>query len=212
ATVTDTSPPTKNTPQGTVSFSSDGAGLFVVSPGTLATTNALDPTAPAKIGRASCRAGEDTGTAKITATQNGDPSQYPSTDFCDLTRILRTTSTDLPCTPRAVTAAQPTTCPATVTDTSPPTKTTPQGTVSFSSDGAGLFVVSPCTLATTNALDPTAPASCSVTYTPTAHDTGTHKITATYDGVPGPDTGPGFFILTVSLRTTSTDVQCTPGS
>src|SRR5439155_12308964 len=72
----------------------------------------------------------------------------------------------------------PTICTPSLHDAPPLTKTTPTGTVSFSSDGAGVFAVSPCTLTTTNALDPTAPASCSVTYTPTAKGTGTHKITA----------------------------------
>jgi parallel beta-helix repeat protein len=66
-------------------------------------------------------------------------------------------------------------CVATVTAASG--TTSPSGTVAWTSNGAGPFVTSPCTLSGTGGS-----ASCSVTYTPTSVGTGAHLITASYAG------------------------------
>jgi MBG domain (YGX type)/Bacterial Ig-like domain (group 3) len=67
------------------------------------------------------------------------------------------------------------TCVATVTRLAG--SLTPTGTVTWSTDGSGSFDTNPCTL---NGADGVA--TCSVTYTPTAIGTGTHLVTATYNG------------------------------
>ena len=53
----------------------------------------------------------------------------------------------------------------------------PSGTVSWTTNGSGTFVTSPCTLSGSG---PTA--TCSVSYTPNARGSGSHLITATYGG------------------------------
>jgi hypothetical protein len=65
-----------------------------------------------------------------------------------------------------------TTCTATVSDASGSGGTTPQGAVTFTTNAAGTFNSTTCTLDATG--------KCSVTYTPSA--TGTHTITATFGG------------------------------
>jgi parallel beta-helix repeat protein len=66
-------------------------------------------------------------------------------------------------------------CVATVTAASG--TTSPTGTVSWSTNGAGSIVTSPCTLSGTGRT-----ASCSATYTPVSVGTGSHLITAGYSG------------------------------
>ncbi len=56
------------------------------------------------------------------------------------------TSTSVSCSPSAFAAGDATVCKATVTDTAGTGQSTPTGTVSFSSSGAGNFGGSPCTL------------------------------------------------------------------
>ena len=66
-------------------------------------------------------------------------------------------------------------CVATVTGAGG--TSTPTGTVSWTTNGAGSFATSPCTLSGTGAS-----ASCSVTYTPSSVGSGLHSITACYSG------------------------------
>ncbi len=54
---------------------------------------------------------------------------------------------------------------------------TPSGTVSWTTNGSGSFVTSPCTLSGSGNS-----ATCSVGYTPSARGSGSHLITATYGG------------------------------
>ena len=54
---------------------------------------------------------------------------------------------------------------------------TPTGTVAWTTNGAGSFVTSPCTLSGSGAS-----VSCSVTYTPSSVGAGSHLITANYSG------------------------------
>jgi len=79
-----------------------------------------------------------------------------------------------------VAVGQPSTCTATVTDTASSDQDTPTGTVKFGSDGAGSFSADQCTLSGSGTS-----AHCSVTYTPSAADTGSRTITAGYSGATG---------------------------
>jgi hypothetical protein len=88
------------------------------------------------------------------------------------------TATTVACSPNPDEVGHPTTCTATVTDTSA-TKTTPTGTVSFAHTNTGSFASESCTLAPTSP-PVTGVAACSVTYTPLV--TGAHEVIATYGG------------------------------
>ena len=55
--------------------------------------------------------------------------------------------------------------------------TSPSGTVTWTTNGAGSFVTSPCTLSGTGGS-----ATCSVTYTPSSVGAGSHLVTASYSG------------------------------
>jgi hypothetical protein len=96
------------------------------------------------------------------------------------TVTVRSTSTSVSCSPGTVAVGTASTCTATVTDTDAGTPSTPTGTVSFGSSGAGGFGGNPCTLDETSS----GVASCSVSYTPDASNTPTRTdtITATYGG------------------------------
>jgi hypothetical protein len=102
-----------------------------------------------------------------------------------------TTTTPLCTSP--VTVGQPSTCNVTVIDTSSTGATTPTGSIGFTSDSQGSFSPTSCTLAGTGNS-----ASCSVNYTPSAVGSGTHMITATYNGDSGHSGGSNTFSLTVS--------------
>ena len=91
------------------------------------------------------------------------------------------TETTVKCEPPTVVAGQPTTCTATVTDTSESEPTTPTGSVSFGSSGKGSFSPTSCELKTASSSS----ATCSVTYTPgstPSEPVRKDTITATYGG------------------------------
>ena len=94
--------------------------------------------------------------------------------------------------------------------TGPEAPGNPTGTIAFSTSGSGTFTsAATCTLAATA----TAGVSeCSVTYTPTAVETG-NTIAASYpgDGNYVKSSG-GSSPLTVTTRTTSTTMECNPAS
>ena len=69
---------------------------------------------------------------------------------------------------------------------------TPTGNVSWTTDGSGNFVTSPCAL-----LGSDGTATCSVTYTPSSVGSGSHLITATYAGDPNFFTSNGNQTVTV---------------
>src|SRR5206468_2978447 len=98
-----------------------------------------------------------------------------------VTALKHETSTAVNCSPALVPVGSPTTCTATVTDSTPISATAPSGTVSFTADVASSAFAS-CTLggATTNSLTGAVSTSCTVSYTPTA--VGPHTITASYSG------------------------------
>jgi Ca2+-binding RTX toxin-like protein len=117
------------------------------------------------------------------------------------------TSTAVSCSPNSVAVGQPSTCTATVTDRASSGQSTPTGTVKFESSGAGSFSANQCTLSGSGNS-----AHCSVTYTPSAAGTGSHTITAGYGGDPTHAASTGNETLTVQHRSTSTSVNCSPGT
>lgn len=88
--------------------------------------------------------------------------------------VLRSTSTSLTCAPESLAVGSATTCTATVSDTDTGIATTPTGTVQFSTNGAGAFSNGgACTLSG---------ATCKLTYTSSSVGSGTHQISASYQG------------------------------
>src|SRR2546430_4468249 len=81
--------------------------------------------------------------------------------------------------PATVLVGSPSSCTATVTDSTPTSATAPSGTVSFSADVSSSAFAS-CTLggASTDPLTGAVSTSCAVSYTPTV--AGPHTITASY--------------------------------
>ena len=83
------------------------------------------------------------------------------------------------------------TCTATVTDSGPGTAVTPTGTVAFSSNKAGSFSSTTCSLSGSGAT-----ATCVVTFTPSK--AGLYRITASYGGDAGHLSSAGhraFFVI-----------------
>src|SRR2546425_338156 len=202
ATVTDTSSGPPTAPTGTVSFSSTGSGVFS-SPNCF-----LHPTSPSA---SSCfvtytaNPGSE-GTHTITATYPGDHFLYDTPATKIYTLPLRDTLPSLTCNPPSVPVNPPTTCTATVTDTAPGPAIPPTGMVSFTSTGSGTFSFTSCLLIPLSS----SASSCSVNYTPNPGSEGTHTIKATYNGDPNHSGSSGTFDLTVTKRTTSTSVTCSP--
>jgi hypothetical protein len=106
-----------------------------------------------------------------------------------------------------VLVAQPATCTATVTDTEA-TPSTPTGTVSFSTSAEGIFNPTTCKLSPSAG---TGEGSCTVDYDPATIGTGTHEITATYEGDPEHEKASAVRTLTVGLRETTVSVSCGSG-
>src|SRR5207247_6087604 len=79
------------------------------------------------------------GTPQITATYQGAGIYLGSNGSTTLTVNRRSTSTSVSCTPQPDNVGQPATCTATVTDTDAGARTTPTGTVSWTTGGNGTF-------------------------------------------------------------------------
>lgn len=173
ATVTDTGGGTKTPPSGTVDWSSTAGGTFVPDP---------CPLTPTGTGVASCTVSytpASAGSATVTATYGGDLTHAGSVGQATVQVAKRPTQTSVSCEPSSFEAGGSTSCTATVSDTGGGTKTTPIGTVDWSSTESGTFVPNPCTLM------PTATpgvASCTVVFSSTK--AATHTITATYGDDP----------------------------
>jgi Fibronectin type III domain len=114
------------------------------------------------------------------------------------------TSTAVSCSPGRIVLNQSSmTCTATVTDTETTDPSTPTGTASLNSNGSGNFHGSPCTLSGTGTS-----AQCSVSYTPSA--VGSPTITASYGGDTHHTGSSGSQKVTVTPRTASTNLSCSP--
>jgi hypothetical protein len=83
------------------------------------------------------------------------------------------TATTLVCSPGTVVIGGAAKCVVDVSDLDSNVAATPIGAVAFSSDAGGSFSTHSCTLSR---------GSCQVRYTPTATGSGTHRLTASYDG------------------------------
>ncbi|MGB7685744.1 MAG: Ig-like domain-containing protein, partial [Solirubrobacterales bacterium] len=118
----------------------------------------------------------------ITAIYTGEPGHEPSrnTDLVNITPPNggHPTTTSLECLPANVVVGNAATCTATVTDTDPADPGNPTRAVVFASDSAGTFNLGGCQLKNLNADK----ATCDFTYTPSAVRSGTHTISAAYEG------------------------------
>jgi Ca2+-binding RTX toxin-like protein len=171
ATVTDTADVPRGPPTGDVTFVLDG---FI-----------FDQCEPSGSGAsASCSVTHTfsaTGSHTFTAGYDGDAIHSGSNSPGEVVAVdPRSATTTVGCSPDRVAVGRPTTCTATVTDTSAGTVSAPTGTVGFDlfSGGSGSFSDDQWTLS------PTSPgaAGCSVTYTPSAVGSGLHTILAQYGG------------------------------
>ena len=205
ATVDDVDQGQKSNPAGTVDFSSSDAGVFSSPSCTLAPVASDPDSSSCQVGyRPTANAGQHT----ITGAYQGSTLHQTSQGSFNLQVTKRDTDTSVSCVPGTVVVNQSTTCTATVSDQDAGQKSWPQGTVTFGNGGAsGTFGGNPCTLTQVGA---TSTSSCSVTYTPTGADSGTHAITATYSGSPTHETSSGTFGLGVGKRSTTTAVSCSP--
>lgn len=101
---------------------------------------------------------------------------------------IHSSQTVVSCTPNPVPYGSTATCTATVTDLGGPGPlTAPRGSVGFSSDSNGTFAVSSCVLVAVNASS----SSCSVSYTATGYDSGSHLLSGVYGGGSDPNTSTG---------------------
>src|SRR3989454_2142118 len=202
ATVTDNLPGTVVKPVGSVSFTTNSTGAF--------SSNTCNLSGTGTSGVASCEVTYTpvgVATHTITGSYSGDTIHLASQGSASIGFGKYSTTTTVACSPSSVAINQVTTCTVSVSDTTTIGPTTPTGTVSFASNGAGAFAGSPCTLVSQTATS----SSCQVTYTPTS-GAGTHSIAATYNGDATHNGSTQAFSLTVTLRTTSTSVSCSPSS
>jgi hypothetical protein len=193
------------TPTGTVSF--------YVDPPTTATCSSGLPASPTASGTLSAispyqatfqTATLGIGSHAILACYPGDTHFASSSGTTAVTVSAHLTSTSVNCLPSTVSVGTPTTCTATVTDTTSPGATPPTGMVSFNDNGGGgSFDHTSCTLSGSGAS-----ASCPVNYTPAA--SGSPVITANYGDDGTHVSSSGSIKVTATLRTTTTAVACQP--
>jgi hypothetical protein len=190
------------TPTGQVDFSSDQNGSFSEDRCTLSNAACEVTYTPTAV-RSS--------THDLSASYDGDHTYHPSHDTIavKVTPSIKVTpvgaapgsgtETSLRCTPPAVPVHAPTACTATVTNTGSGTPTMPTGEIEFSSEESGSFSEDRCTLSN---------GVCEVTYTPTAVGSGTHDLTASYDGDHTHQPSHDITTVQVHLRATDTSVEC----
>src|SRR5438552_9558478 len=123
ATVTDTTPGVATTPTGTVSFTNSG-GTFSAASCTLSGTGSSASCSVTFTPNAS-------GAHTITATYGGDATHDGSSGTTVVTATKHPTTTSVSCTPASVPVGSPTSCTATVTDTTPGVATTPTGAAGY---------------------------------------------------------------------------------
>jgi hypothetical protein len=211
-TVEDTSDGTKETPVGTVTFSSDGTGAFDPT-NAQCTLDEVD----GEPGKAECDVDYVPGAAgahEITASFAQSDDHFASDNGEDaeaLTVTKRQTSTTVQCEESSVVVNEESKCTVRVEDLSGGTAITPTGTVSFASDQTGEFdpAAGQCTLAEVDG--ETGKAECNVDYTPGI--AGIHEITASFPESAlhrASDNEDDPFELSVAKRTTTTVLECVP--
>jgi hypothetical protein len=134
------------------------------------------------------------GVNAVSAAYQGDPAHLTSSGSTTVPVTMRTTTTTLSCTPGSVALGAPSTCTATVSDSSDPASaTSPTGAVTFSSKKNDQLDPTSCTLSAATADS----SSCQTTETPES-GTGSHVLKARYGGdhTQHPSTG------TTSLKVT----------
>ena len=196
------------TPSGRVEFSSTGPGVF----SSRENVCVLEPIAEAE-GQARCQldyfpVSIGSGTHEIEAAYPGDAAHLLSNDFDEVIVRKVPTSTTLSCNPSRLPARATTSCTATVIDEAQ-SGTNPSGVVNFTSNGQGAF--SPESCEPQEAGGNENEASCQVTYTPASAGSGTHRLTASYEGDEFHAPSEGTTALTVVPRT-ETNVECAPSS
>ena len=141
----------------------------------------------------------------------GSGSSNPTQNIwtCAMAIFLASTDTSVSCAPSIIAVYQITQCTAFVTDDSA-APTTPTGTVIFSSNKPGAFAPSSaaCTL---RAISSTT-GSCSVLYRPNPGSESVHTIAATYSGDSTHQGSTGYTTISVTKRSSSTSVSCSPST
>jgi large repetitive protein len=194
AKVSDASGTAPLTPTGGVSFSSTGAGSFSL---TTCTTHsgACSVTYTPEAG--------SEGSATINALYLGDGNYGPSSASIVITVDQRLSSTTVNCDLSSVPVNVPTTCTATVSDsTGAGTSITPSGVVIFNSQGGTFDSGSSCKLSA---------GACSLTFTPSPGSEGTVSVGASYSGDVDHYGGTATPIdLTAITRSVSVSIDCSP--
>src|SRR5205823_2742444 len=142
------------------------------------------------------------GTHTITGAYNGDTDHTTSNGTFDVAATQRSTTTSVSCSPASTPVNAATSCTVTVTDAGAGTPITPSGTVGFTSNAAGAFDATSCTL---DGLG-----QCSVSYTPDPGSEGTHTVAATYSGDTDHGTSSASTDVDATQRSTTTSVACSP--
>jgi hypothetical protein len=207
ATVSDTSSGNGVTPTGTVTWSAGGPGSFSAAAGS---TFSAGPPPSCTLSNGSCSVTFTptiTGLYVITANYTGDSKHNTSSGNTQVTVTGRTTSTSITCSPSPDLYGAPTTCTATVTDTSTNgAASTPTGTVNWVSSGTDTFSAAGSTFSAGPPPSCTlSNGSCSVTYTP--GNVGTFTITGGYNGDSLHAASTGNTSLTVNPANTTTSVS-----
>src|SRR5207247_1978956 len=202
ATVTDTDTGTPSTPTGTVSFSSSGAGTFSSSSCTL---SGAGSTASCSVSYTPTASGMQT----ITATYGGDTIHTGSSGTTTVTVNMHETSTAVSCMPAMVPVGSPSSCTATVTDSTPTSASAPSGTVSFSADVSSSAFAS-CTLGEAGSAPRTDTVSTSGARRSTPTDGGPHTSPASYGRDASHLGSSGAFVVNASQDESRTEVSCMP--
>jgi hypothetical protein len=185
-------------PAGTVTFSSDSAGDLGSSG-----ECTLPGTGDNKCNVSYTASQVASGTHTITATYGGDANHLTSDGTTGVKVSKADSATALDCRPAARSHGNEFVCEATVSGAGARLA----GDVGFTSDSAGSFGSSgTCSLPTAG------DDKCSVTYTPSSVDSGTHTITAGYGGDANHEDSSGDDGVTVSKRTSATALACAPAA
>ena len=192
----------ESAPTGTVSFTTDSAGSF----GSAASCALSEDSA----GTSSCQvtytpSAAGAGSHTLTASYSGDDEHASGSGQTAVSINRVTTSTSVSCSPAPVAVGQSTICSANVTGAGA-SAGTPSGTVKLSSNGAGTFDPSGCTLS--GGSGPAA--SCTFSYTPSQVGPGTHQLTAAYAGDGGHAASQGSDPLGVGDAGTGASLSCAP--
>src|SRR5438093_508315 len=134
ATVADNSGTGGVTPTGTVTFTTNSTSTFSSTTCTLSAGACSVTYTPTVVGH-----------ALITGTYGGDSVHTGSSGTFTIASTKRATTTTVACNPTSVPENSPSTCTATVADSSGSGAVTPTGTVTFTTNSTGTFSYTTCT-------------------------------------------------------------------